>query len=46
MCYTINMNLVKTFSKIDWYLTNEFVNWAEAHGIDPKIVLTCKVERH
>lgn len=29
----------------DWYMTNEFVNWAEAHGIDPKIVLTCKVER-
>lgn len=32
--------------KGDWFMTNEFVNWAEAHGIDPKIVLTCKVERH
>lgn len=29
----------------DWYMTNEFVNWAEAHGIDPKLVLSCKVER-
>lgn len=29
----------------DWYMTNEFMNWCEAHGINPKIALSCKVER-
>ena len=29
----------------DWYMTNEFINWAEAHHVKPEIVLSCKVNR-
>jgi len=44
---TILMLAEEYFCKLkgDWYKTNEFVNWAEAHNVKPEIVLSCKVER-
>lgn len=30
----------------DWYMTNEFMAWAEKHNVNPDIALSCKVERH
>lgn len=29
----------------DWYLTNMFMSWAEKHGVNSDIALSCKVER-
>ncbi len=29
----------------NWYMTNEFINWAEAHKVKPEIVLSCKVNK-
>lgn len=44
---TILMLAEEYFCKLkgDWYMTNEFVNWAEAHHVKPEIVLSCKVEK-